>query len=210
MNNPSYLSLYVILDIEYLKNSGKDPCKALISCLKGGATCIQLRSKMMNDRDFYVAAVKMKKICSAYKVPFIINDRVDIAALVRADGVHIGKEDLPYDAVKKIFKGIIGVSADSVKESISMDRLRSSYIGVGPVYPTSQKDKKAIGPVLIKKISRSLSTPVVAIGGINGYNIPELKASGIRYFSFISGILGEKNILAQTKKIRQLILNKEK
>ena len=210
MDNHSYLSLYVILDIEYLENSGKDPYKALFSCLKGGATCIQLRSKMMNDRDFYAAAVKMKKMCLKGKVPLIINDRVDIAALARADGLHIGKEDLPYEEARKIFKGIIGVSADSLKESLAMDRLGASYIGVGPAYPTSQKDKKAVGPASMKKIAGALSTPVVAIGGINGYNIPELKASGIRYFSFISGILGEKNILAQTKKIKQLILNKEK
>lgn len=209
MMNLSYLSLYVILDTDYLNSLGKSYFTTLRSCLKGGATCIQLRSKTMTDDIFYHTALKIQKICASYKVPLIINDRVAIAVLINADGVHVGKEDLPYSQVKKIFKGIIGLSADNIKEARSLDALHASYIGVGPVYPTEQKNKKALGIKKIKIINQSLLTPVVAIGGINEYNISALKRSGIKYFSFISGILGSKDILAQTKKVKFIIYHKE-
>ena len=209
MINPSYLSLYVILDIDYLKTAGKNPLKALKDCLKGGATCVQLRSKIMEDNEFYETAIACKNICLSYKVPFIINDRLDVAILIKADGIHIGKEDLSFKLVKKLFKGIIGISSDNEKESYVLDSLKASYMGIGPVYPTLQKNKKAVGIKSIKKLCSTLFTPIVAIGGINEYNIPELKRSGIKYFSFISGILGSKNILAKTKKVSSIIYHKE-
>lgn len=210
MTNPSYLSLYAVLDADYLKKNRKPIYKSLIASLKGGATCVQLRSKDMEDREYYETALECKKICEAYRVPFIINDRVDIAVLIKAEGIHVGNKDLPYAEVKKLFKGIIGVSADSTAEALSLDRLKAAYIGVGPVFPTSQKDKKAMGAAVLKKLSARMSTPLVAIGGINEYNIPLLKKSGIRYFSFISGIFGSKNITAKTKKVSSLIYRKEK
>jgi thiamine-phosphate pyrophosphorylase len=209
MIKPSYLTLYAVLDTDYLLQTGKDPLKALHSCLKGGATSIQLRSKKMEDNEFYITALRMKKICSGYKIPLIINDRVDIAVLVNADGVHIGKKDLPFLQVKKMFNGIIGVSADSLKESFAADKLHASYIGVGPVYPTPLKEKNAIGIENMQTICSKLTTPIVAIGGINEYNIPELKRCGIKYFSFISGVFGSKNILAKTKKVKSIIYRRE-
>lgn len=209
MKNNSYLSLYAILDADYLRENKKNIFNSLTASLKGGATCVQLRSKNMEDNEYYQTAVKCKKICVKYKVPFIINDRVDIAILIGADGVHVGRDDLSYGLIKKLFKGIIGVSADSVREAMKLDSLKASYIGAGPVFLTSQKDKKAMGIKAIEKICARLATPVVAIGGINEYNIFQLKKSGIRYFSFISGIFGSKNITATTKKVRSLIYRRE-
>lgn len=210
MTNPSYLSLYAVLDADYLKKNRKPLYKSLIACLKGGVTCVQLRSKDMEDREYYETALKCKTICASHGVPFIINDRVDIAVLIKADGIHVGNKDLPYAEVKKLFSGIIGVSADSAAEALNLDRLKADYIGVGPIFPTSQKDKKAMGIAALIKISARISTPLVAIGGINEYNILLLRTSGIRYFSFISGIFGSKNITAKTKKVKSLIYRREK
>jgi thiamine-phosphate pyrophosphorylase len=207
MKNTEYLSLYVILDTEFLDTKKADYFHSLSACLKGGATAIQLRSKKMEDREYYKTALRMKKMCAAYSVPFIINDRVDIAVLAKADGVHIGDEDLPFDAVQRIFKGIIGVSADSVSSAIKADKLRASYIGIGPVFTTLQKDKKAMGPGALKKLSVRLATEIVAIGGINEYNMLVLKKNGIKNFSFISAILGSKNIRKKTEEIKKIILS---
>jgi len=116
MKSSADLSVYVIFDIEYIISLKKNPLKCLLSAIQGGATAVQLRSKCMDDRGFYNMALKVKKICRRYNCAFIINDRVDAALACGADGVHIGQNDLPYAAVKKLVKKtmLIGLSASNL------------------------------------------------------------------------------------------------
>jgi len=125
--------------------------------------------------------------------------------------VHVGGEDIPFLFVKNLIGNskIIGVSASDIKSSYKTDRLGADYIGIGPVYATGQKDKKPMGVGTVGMLVKKLKTPVVAIGGINSYNITQLKRAGIRNFSFISAILGGVDIAESTKKIKRLITGQE-
>jgi thiamine-phosphate pyrophosphorylase len=211
MKKNADLSVYAILDIDYISSLHKDWIKSLKDTLKGGATAVQLRSKIMDDALFYDAASRAKKICAAYGALFVVNDRVDTAIAVEAGGVHVGSSDLPFFAVKKLVKNtvIIGVSASTAKESIACEKLKADYIGIGPVYATGQKDTRPMGPDTMTKIMKKISTPVVAIGGINSYNIPELKKAGVKNFSFISAIFSADDIREKTRGIKLIIESKE-
>jgi thiamine-phosphate pyrophosphorylase len=205
------LSVYVILDIDYIISLDKNWRQCLLSTIAGGATAIQLRSKSLNDRMFHEIALGALKICRRKHIPFIINDRVAAAMAAGADGVHVGKSDMPFGAVKKLVKDdmIIGVSASSLKEAVVCDRLKPAYIGVGPVFATGQKSTKPVGASSLKKIAGKINTPMVAIGGINGYNIARLKKIGIKNYSFISAVFSSDDIRGQTRRLRSIITSKE-
>lgn len=207
MKKNSDLSVYAVLDADYIGSLKKDRVISLKAALKGGATAVQLRSKSMNDAEFYAVAMETKKICSSYKALFIVNDRVDAAMAAGADGIHIGSSDLPFGAVKKLVKKsmLIGVSASTAKEALAAEKLNANYIGLGPVYATSQKDTVPLGAPALEKIMRKISTPVVAIGGINSYNIPELKKIGIKNFCFISAIFSADDAGDSTRLLRSII-----
>jgi len=206
MKNTDY-SLYCIIDLDYLKGKKKNFKKAVVSVLRAGATALQLRSKHACDKEFYEAAVYIKKTAGRYKVPLIINDRIDTAYCVDADGVHIGADDMPLNEARKILgKGvIIGLSAQNEKEALFACRQRADYIGVGPVFRTSIKAAKPIGIERLKKIVKKSKKTVVAIGGIKEKNISLLKKAGVRNFAIISDILSSKNIYKKTKRISDII-----
>ena len=211
MKRPPDLSVYVIFDIEYIESLKKIPLKCLLSAVQGGATAVQLRSKYMDDRSFYIMALKAKKICRRHNCAFIINDRVAAAMASGADGVHVGQSDLPYAAVKKLVKKsmLIGLSASNINEAAACDRLKADYVGVGPVFSTPQKMTGAMGIDALKKIAAKITTPLVAIGGINGYNIGRLKNIGIKNFSFISAVFSADDIRGRTRSIKSIINSKE-
>lgn len=205
------LSIYVILDIDYITSLNKNWRKCLISTIAGGATAIQLRHKSVDDRIFHETALGAMKICRRKKVPFIINDRVAVAMAVGADGVHVGGSDMPFAAVKKLVKDsmIIGVSASNLKEALACDRLKAAYVGVGPVFATGQKSTKPLGICSLKRIAAKITSPIVAIGGINGYNIERLKKIGIKNYSFISAVFSADDVAGQTRRLRSTITSKE-
>ncbi|MCE5301347.1 MAG: thiamine phosphate synthase [Spirochaetia bacterium] len=205
------LSLYAIVDLDYLSSIKKDPFKACLSVVKGGATAVQLRSKYACDMEYYRAAQAMKKICAKFRVPFIINDRVDIAVSVASDGLHIGWNDMPPEKAR-VLAGenmIIGFSASNKQEALRASRLNVDYIGLGPVFPTAIKHTKPLGTRAAAQILKKISMPVVAIGGINGYNIKVLKDIGVRNFAMISAILSAENIEACTRAIKKIIQSKD-
>ena len=211
MKRNSDFSVYAILDIDYIILLKKNWVKCLKETLKGGATAVQLRSKTMSDAAFYSAALKTKNICAPYKAVFIVNDRVDAAAAAGADGIHIGMDDMPFAAAKKIIKKtmLIGISASTVKEALACDKLKADYMGIGPVFATEQKNTAPMGAAAIKKLMPLISTPVVAIGGINSYNINDLKKIGIKNFSFISAIFSAGDVCGRTRAIKSIIDSKE-
>ncbi len=196
---PDY-PLYVIVDPEQRKKNFLSFVKELV---KEGAEIIQLRAKSLNDRDFYSLGKKIEKITKG-KSSFIVNDRVDLAISLNADGIHLGQDDLPIKEAKKIFPGrIIGISCHNRNEILVAKKENVSYISIGPIFATRiKKDRKPVGLELIKKARKELNLPIVAIGGINEENIREVFKAGADYAAVISAIAESKE---PGKKLRRLV-----
>ena len=174
----------------------KDFYSCIEEAIKGGVKIVQLREKNISTKDFYEKALKVKEICKNYGVLFIINDRLDIAQAVEADGVHLGQSDMPIEKARKILKDkfLIGATARNVEESKKAELLGADYIGSGAIFGTSTKDNaKKLEMEVLKKIVSSVKIPVFAIGGININNVGILKNIGLQGICAVSGILSEKN-----------------
>ena len=186
MNLSLYLVTNDIGDEEKFLNIIED-------AIKGGVTIVQLREKTADTLDFYNLAQKVKDITLKYDVPLIINDRVDIALAVDADGVHVGQSDMPCSVVRKIIgdEKIIGVSAHNVSEAVKAQRDGADHLGSGAVFTTQTK-------------SDMVDIPVVAIGGINHENAHELNGSGIAGLSVVSAIMSSDNPYKSATKLLEI------
>ena len=176
--------------------NGKDFYKCIEESIKGGIKIVQLREKNSSTKDFYEKALKVKEICKNYGALFIINDRLDIAQAVEADGVHLGQADIPIEKARKILKNkfLIGATARNAKEAKKAELLGADYIGSGAIFGTNTKDNaKKLEMEDLKKIVNSVKIPVFAIGGINISNVCMLKNIGLQGICLVSGILSEKN-----------------
>jgi len=174
----------------------KDFYSCIEEAIKGGVGIVQLREKNISTKDFYEKALKVKEICKNYGALFIINDRLDIAQAVGADGVHLGQSDMPIEEARKILKDkfLIGATARNMEESKRAELLGADYIGSGAIFGTSTKDNaKKLEMEELKKIVASVKIPVFAIGGININNVGSLKNIGLQGICAVSGILSEKN-----------------
>ena len=162
--------------------------------LKGGVTFLQLREKDLNTENFLQEAEEMKKLCAAYRVPFVINDNVEIARTVGDDGVHVGQDDMPAWKVREILgeDKIIGVSAQTVEQAIKAEKDGADYLGVGAVFPTSSKaDAVEVEHATLRDICVAVQIPVVAIGGISAENVSQLAGTGIDGIAVISAIFAQ-------------------
>lgn len=189
------LLLYGITDRYWLNGrSLKDDVEL---ALKGGTTMLQLREKELNEESFYQEAVELKELCKKYNVPFIINDNVQLAKKIDADGIHVGQNDMVAQDVRAIIgpDKILGVSTQTVEEAILAEKMGADYLGVGAVFPTGSKDDCwVLSHELCRDICSAVKIPVVAIGGITKDNIKELKGLGFAGISVISAIFAQKNI----------------
>lgn len=181
--------LYAIIDEKYLN---RFPLKKMIDILEhNGATMLQLRIKNFSDREFYNYAIKIKKLIQSPHFKFIINNRVDIALGINADGVHLGQDDIPVSYARKILgeKFIIGASVHSFKQAIAAQNAGADYLGVGAVFPTMTKyDTKVCGLDLVNRLSKKIKIPIIGIGGINNKNYQKViraGASGIAVASYL-------------------------
>ncbi len=160
--------------------------------LKGGAGMIQLRHKQASGSQLFLWAVTIRKLCRQYRALCIINDRVDIAMASQADGVHLGQQDMPIEAARKLLgqDRIIGVSASSIKEAMQAEKDGANYIGFGHIFPTSSKEKEyaPLGPETLRQAAAHISLPIVAIGGISHENAASLIASGASAVAVISAV----------------------
>lgn len=175
---------------------GKDFYACIEEAIKGGVKIVQLREKNISTKDFYEKALKVKEICKNYGALFIINDRLDIAQAIGADGVHLGQSDIPIEKAREILKDkfLIGATARNVEEAKRAELLGADYIGSGTIFGTSTKDNaKKLGMEELKKIVASVKIPVFAIGGININNVSSLKNIGLQGICAVSGILSEKD-----------------
>lgn len=175
--------------------------------LQGGATFIQLREKELDDDSFLKEAMEIKELCFRYQVPFVINDNVEIACRVEADGVHVGQGDMEAGDVRAILgeDKILGVSAQTVEQAVLAKQRGADYIGVGAVFPTgSKEDAQDVSHETLKNICDAVDIPVIAIGGIGKHNVMELKGSGICGIAVISAIFAAKDIRSATKELKEL------
>ena len=199
------LLLYAVTDRHWLGD--RTLYEVVKESLDGGATFIQLREKNLDTAHFLEEAKELKKLCAEYKVPFVINDNVDIALKIDADGVHVGQSDMEAGDVRAMLgpDKIIGVSAQTVEQAILAEKRGADYLGVGAVFPTGSKDDADdVSHETLKAICRAVSIPVIAIGGITVENTPYLKETGICGIAVISAIYGQENILEATKKLKDV------
>lgn len=201
------LVLYAVTDRHW--TGEKSLLQQTEEAIKGGATFVQIREKNLEEEKFQEEAVLLKNLCGKYKIPFVVNDNVQLAEKIDADGVHIGQDDMNVQEARKILgkDKIIGVSAQTVEEAVLAEAQGADYLGVGAVFPTGSKDDAVEVPLeTLKKICAAVKIPVVAIGGISKDNIFELKNSGICGISVISAIFAQKDIISAAKDLKQRVL----
>jgi thiamine-phosphate pyrophosphorylase len=189
---------------------GRKPLEeVVIQAVKGGAAYVQLREKDVSTRFFVEEAKRIKKLLEPYKVPLIINDRVDVALACGAEGVHIGQEDMPYEIVRKLMgqKAIIGLSVETWEDVEVSQKLDVNYIGVSPVFstPTKMDTKGAWGLQGLAKIKAFSRHPLVAIGGINESNVREVMKAGADCIAVVSVICASPHSEAAAHRINEMI-----
>ena len=189
------LLLYAVTDRHWL--NGRTLHSVVKESLDGGVTFVQLREKQLDEAHFMEEAKDLQVLCKEYNVPFIINDNVDIALAMDADGVHVGQSDMEAGDVRAKLgpDKIIGVSAQTVEQAILAERHGADYLGVGAVFPTGSKDDaQEVSYDTLKAICDAVSIPVIAIGGITKENVGKLSGSGICGIAVISAIYAQKDI----------------
>lgn len=198
------LLLYAVTDRHYLHDKTLE--EAVKEAIDGGITFVQLREKNMDHEDFKEEALRIQSLCHQYQIPFVIDDDVDLAVEICADGVHVGQSDLEaLEARKKIGSDkILGVSAGTVEEAIKAEKAGADYLGVGAVFPTGSKDDATpVSHDTLKAICNAVSIPVIAIGGITRNNVRELEGAGIVGIAVISAIFAKDNITSATEDLLQ-------
>lgn len=189
------LLLYAVTDRHWLGE--RTLYEVVRDSLDGGVTFLQLREKNLDEDSFYEEAVRLQAMAREYKVPFVINDNVEIAVRMNADGVHVGQDDMEAGNVRALIgpDKILGVSAQTVEQAVLAEQQGADYLGVGAVFPTGSKDDAVDVPLeTLKAICEAVSIPVVAIGGITKENTPKLAGSGICGIAVISAIYAQENI----------------
>ena len=199
------LLLYAVTDRHWLGD--RTLYEVVKESLEGGATFIQLREKNLDTEHFIEEAKELKKLCAEYKVPFVINDNVDIALMIDADGVHVGQSDMEAGDVRAKLgpDKIIGVSAQTVEQAVLAEKRGADYLGVGAVFPTGSKDDAVeVSHDTLRDICKSVNIPVIAIGGITIDNTPELAGTGICGIAVISAIYAKENIQEAARKLKDV------
>lgn len=197
------LLLYAVTDRGWL--NGQTLYEQVEKAIKGGATFIQLREKELDEKSFLSEAIEIQSLCRKYNVPFVINDNVDIAKRMNADGVHVGQSDMEAGNVRQILgeDKILGVSAQTVEQAILAEKQGADYLGVGAVFATGSKDDADhVSLDTLKAICNAVSIPVVAIGGIGKQNVSKLKDSGICGIAVISAIFAADDITKATQELK--------
>ena len=200
------LLLYAVTDSHWL--NGRTLHSVVKESLEGGVTFVQLREKQLDEAHFMEEAKDLQVLCREYNVPFIINDNVDIALAMDADGVHVGQSDMEAGDVRAKLgpDKIIGVSAQTVEQAILAEKHGADYLGVGAVFQTGTKtDAREVEHSVLKEICTKVDIPVVAIGGITQDNVKELSGSGINGVAVISAIFAQKDIETATAKLKSCV-----
>jgi thiamine-phosphate diphosphorylase len=200
------MSLYAVTDSKWL--NGRTLPDVVEEAIAGGVTFIQLREKKLSREEFVSLAKEVKKVTDRYRVPFIINDDVEVAKEVDADGVHVGQNDTSVEDARRVLgpDKIIGVSAHNVEEALAAQEKGADYLGAGAAFITSTKlDASALSRDTLRAICQAVSIPVVAIGGINADNILELKGTGIDGVAVVSAVFAAENVKAAAEDLARKV-----
>ncbi len=197
--------LYAVTDRMW---SGKETLYEQVeNALRGGVTCVQLREKELSDEDFLDEALEIKALCNKYKVPFFINDNVEVAIKCGADGIHVGQEDMETGKVRSLVgeNMIIGVSVHTVEEALEAVKNGADCLGVGAMFSTSTKlDADVLSIQTLYDICHAVDIPVVAIGGLNKSNISKLAGTGVDGVALVSAIFAAKDIEKECKELYRI------
>lgn len=199
-------SLYLVTDRDLLGN--KDLAATVDEAIKGGVTLVQIREKNLPTLEFLNLVFSLKDVTGRHHVPFIINDRVDIALAADADGVHIGQEDMPLAVARKLLGPgkLIGVSVATLKEALAAEAEGADYLGVGAVFPTATKeDADYVSLEILREIRARVTVPVVAIGGIHEQNIRQVMAAGVEGAAVVSAIIARPDPYEAARRLRQMM-----
>lgn len=200
------LLLYAVTDRHWL--NGQSLCSQVEQAILGGATFIQLRDKHLDKDAFLQEAIEIQALCKKYNVPFVVNDYVDVATKINADGVHVGQKDMETGSCRKQLgpDKIIGVSAQTVEQALLAEKNGADYLGVGAVFQTGSKaDADHVTYETLKEICSAVKIPVIAIGGIAMNNVQQLHGSGICGVAVISAIFAQKDIVSATKTLKEQV-----
>ena len=200
-------SLYLVTDRSLSK--GRPTSEIVAGAVAGGVTCVQLREKQCRTREFVDEALALKPLLKDCNIPLIINDRLDVALAVEADGVHLGQDDMPISMARAIAGSslIIGISAESTEDALRAEQEGADYIGISPIFATPTKPET--GPPLgldgVRKIREVVDIPLVGIGGINELNAAEVIAAGADGIAVVSAIVSADDPAAATRTLKSLV-----
>lgn len=201
------LRVYVLTDAQLSR--GRSHLDVIAAAIRGGATMVQYREKSASTRVMIEEARQLQDLCRAHDVPFIVNDRVDVALAVDADGVHVGQDDMPAALARKIIGAdkILGVSAETPAQALQAIADGADYLGVGTVFVTGTKPDagKPIGLEGVGAIARLSKIPIVGIGGINLSNAGDVIGAGAQGVSVISAIVSAVDVQASTRELRAIV-----
>ena len=197
--------LYAVTDRAWLKD--QTLYEQVEAALKGGVTCVQLREKELGDEDFLSEALEIGALCKRYNVPFFINDNVEVAIKCKADGIHVGQDDMSAEDVRKLVGNdmMLGVSVHTVKEALDAVKAGADCLGVGAMYSTATKeDADVVSMEALRDICAAVDVPVVAIGGLGKHNIMKLAGTGVDGVALVSAIFSADDIESECKELRRL------
>jgi thiamine-phosphate pyrophosphorylase len=197
--------LYVIVDTAWLR--GRSHTEVVLQTIRGGAKVIQLRSKEKTIREFLEIAGDLKKLCSEHETLFIVNDSLEVALAVGADGLHVGQDDLPVETARQLLPidKILGCSARTVADARKARAQGADYLGVGAMYATSTKEAEVVGLERLKEIRQAVDLPIVAIGGINKKNLRAVMQAGANAAAVISAVMGAEDVEGATRELVNII-----
>ena len=200
-------TLYLVTDRRLA--GGRSLEDVVAAAVRGGATCVQLREKDCSSREFIERASALKHVLESARVPLIINDRIDIAQAVQADGVHLGQTDMPLEMARAVLKDtmIIGISAESLGDAIEAEKGGADYVSVSPIYATPTKTDTAppLGLTGVHQIRQAVAIPVVGIGGLDATNSAEVIQAGADGVAVVSAIVGADDPELAARQLRALI-----
>ena len=197
--------LYAVTDRAWLKD--QTLYEQVEAALKGGVTCVQLREKELGDEDFLSEALEIGALCKRYNVPFFINDNVEVAIKCKADGIHVGQDDMSAEDVRKLVGNdmMLGVSVHTVEEALDAVKAGADCLGVGAMYSTATKeDADVVSMEALRDICAAVDVPVVAIGGLGKHNIMKLAGTGVDGVALVSAIFSADDIESECKELRRL------
>ncbi|MEO5660716.1 MAG: thiamine phosphate synthase [Polaromonas sp.] len=204
--NPDVLRLYLVTDQSLMR--GRALADVVAAAVQGGVSCVQLREKNLNSREFLAQAVLLKKLLAPHGVPLVINDRIDIALACSAEGVHLGQSDLPVDAARRLLPPdvFIGWSVESMDDVLQSAALALDYLGVSPVFstPTKTDTRNAWGLEGLAAVRAQTRLPLVAIGGIHAGNARDVLRAGADSLAVVSALCAADDPHAAAAKLRML------